>query len=240
MRWSRIGLYTLAGMVAVLLLAVLVLISVDLGMFKNRVELLVTDLLDRELRIDGELHAYVGTSIELYAENVYLANPEWADEEAFVTVGKIDVAINAWSLFKGPIEVERVDVNGARVNLETNEAGDASWIFTGLAKEPDSDVDEVEPRDRLPIFFDHAAIIDVQVSYNSPEMTEPLRFISDSLQSSFAADVFRVELTGSLNDTPLHFVKTTGPVENLFGLRERDSGVKRKHRRDNRSWFCQD
>ncbi|RLA28118.1 MAG: hypothetical protein DRQ63_04280 [Gammaproteobacteria bacterium] len=216
MRWSRIGLYTLAGTVAVLLMAVLVLISVDLGMFKSRIELLVTDLLDRELRIDGELHAYVGTSIELYAEDVYLANPEWADEEAFVTVGKIDVAIDAWSLVKGPIEIERVDVNGVRVNLETNDAGDASWIFTGLAKEPDSDVDEVASRSRLPIILDYAAISDAQVSYTSPAITEPLRFISDSLQSSFAADVFKLELTGSLNGTPLHFVKTTSPVENLL------------------------
>ncbi|MCH8073147.1 MAG: hypothetical protein IIA09_14470, partial [Proteobacteria bacterium] len=82
MRWLRIGLYALAGTVAIVLTAVAVLISIDLGMFKDRVEVLVTDLLGREFRIDGELHAHVGTSFELFAEDVYLANPEWADDEA--------------------------------------------------------------------------------------------------------------------------------------------------------------
>ena len=98
MRWSRIGLYFLGGMVAVLLLAVVILLTVDLGMFKDRVEVMVTDLLEREFRIDGEMHANLGTSIEFYAEDVFLANPEWADDEPFVTARKIDVAVDAWSL----------------------------------------------------------------------------------------------------------------------------------------------
>ncbi len=62
MRWKRIGLYVIGGMFAILLAAVVVLISVDLGMFKDRVEALVTDLLEREFRIDGELHANIGTN----------------------------------------------------------------------------------------------------------------------------------------------------------------------------------
>ena len=53
MRWSRIGLYTLGGMVTIILLVVLALVSVDFGVFKDRIEVLVTDLLDREFRIDG-------------------------------------------------------------------------------------------------------------------------------------------------------------------------------------------
>ncbi len=81
MRWLRIGLYTLAGAVAILLAAVAVLVSVDLGQFKDRIEELATNQLGRELRIDGELHVRVGTSFELYAEDVFLANPAWADDD---------------------------------------------------------------------------------------------------------------------------------------------------------------
>lgn len=203
-------------MVAVLLTAIVALISVDLGMFKNRVEVLVTDLLGREFRIDGEMHAYVGMSLELNAEDVYLANPAWADNEAFVAASKIEIAVDTWSLLKGPIEIERVDVDGVRINLEKNDAGDASWIFAGLQTESDGDVDETAPRARLPIILDYAAISDTRVSYKSPDMAAPLLFIVETLQSSFAADVFSLELTGSLNDTPLHFVQTTSPIENLL------------------------
>jgi uncharacterized protein involved in outer membrane biogenesis len=103
MRWIRIGLYFIGGTLAILLTAVVVLISVDLGVFKDRIEALVTDLLEREFRIDGELHANIGSDFVLLAEDVYLANPEWADDAAFVTVRKIDLVVDVWSLVKGPI-----------------------------------------------------------------------------------------------------------------------------------------
>ena len=160
----RIGLYTLAGVVTLLLKAVAVLVTIDLGRFKDRIEVLATDMLGRELRIDGELHAYIGASVELYAEDVFLANPAWADDEAFVTVRKIDLAVNVWSLVSGPIDVERLDIQGVRVNIEKNDASDASWIFEGLKAEPDPE--ETEPIVRLPFILEYAAINDVQVSYN--------------------------------------------------------------------------
>ena len=214
----RIGLYVLAGTFAVLLTALAVLISIDLGMFKERLELGVTDLLGREFRIDGELHAYVGSSVEVFAEDVFLANPEWANDAAFVTARKIDVAVNAWSLVNGPIDIERLEIDGVRVNVEKNTEGDASWIFAGLAKDSDSDVEEGEPIGRLPIILDYAAINDVQVSYNSPEIAKPLRFVSESLVSTIEDDILQVELTGSLNGTPLHFIKKTSPIENLLAF----------------------
>jgi len=218
MRWLRIGTYALASTVAILLTAVAVLISIDLGIFKERLEVLVTDILSRELRIDGELHAYVGSSIELFVEDVYLANPEWAHDEAFVTARKIDIAVNTWSLINGPIDIERVEIDGVRINIEKNNDGDASWIFEKLAKGSDRDPEETKPISRLPIILEYAAINDIQVSYNSPAMAKSLLFVAESLLSSIDADVLRVELTGSLNGTPLHFVKTSGPMENLLNF----------------------
>ena len=203
-------------MVSIMLLAVLVLVSVDLGMFKDRIEVLVTDLLDRELRIDGELHASVGSSIELYAEDVYLANPDWAGDDAFVVADKIDISIDLWSLLRGPIEIERVEVAGVRVNIEKNAEGDASWIFPGLETAVESDAEEVAPRAGLPAIIYRADINDARVSYDGPEMAEPLLFIADSLRSKIDADIFSVELVGSLNGTPLHFVNEISPVENLL------------------------
>ncbi|MCH8336244.1 MAG: AsmA family protein, partial [Proteobacteria bacterium] len=216
MRWLRIGLYTLAGVVTLLLTAVAVLVTIDLGRFKDRIEVLATDMLGRELRIDGELHAYIGASVELYAEDVFLANPAWADDEAFVTVRKIDIAVDVWSLVNGPVEIERLEIQGVRVNIEKNDASDASWIFEGLKAEPDPE--ETEPIGRLPFILEYAAINDVQVSYNSPAMAEPLLFIADSFLSTIDGDLLRVEVTGSLNGTPLHFQKTTGPIENLLAF----------------------
>ena len=187
-------------------------------MFKERLEREVTELLGREFRVDGELHAHVGSSIEVFAEDVFLANPEWADDEAFVTVRKIDIVVNTWSLFNGPIDFERLEIDGVRVNIEKNSEGDASWTFAGLESEPDREPIEASPTVRLPLILGYVAINDIRVSYNTTRMATPLLFVVESLRSTIDADVMRVELTGSLNGTPLHFVKTSSPMENLLNF----------------------
>ena len=212
----RKGLYVLAGTAVVLLTAVLVIVSVDFGMLKNRIELLVTEKLGREFRIDGELHAYVGTKIELYAENIYLANPDWAKDEAFVSVRKIDVVVNTWSFISGPIDIEHLEINGVRVNIEQNDQGDASWQFSGIKPEDDEPTEPEKSIALLEVVFDQAAVNDIRVSFSSPILEQPLLFVADSLVSSIGDDILRAEITGTLNGTPVHFEKTVGPVENLL------------------------
>lgn len=82
MSWLRKGIYTLAGTALILVVAVVIVISIDLGMFKERIEIMATDRLGRELRVDGVLRLRVGSRLEIYAEDVYPANPRWADNEA--------------------------------------------------------------------------------------------------------------------------------------------------------------
>jgi len=195
---------------------VLVIVSVDFGMFKDRIALFVTEKLGREFRIDGELHVYVGTKIELYAENIYLANPDWAKEEAFISVGKIDVAVNIWSFINGPIDIEHLEINGVRVNIEKNDEGDASWLFAGIKPEPDQPIDTEKSVALLPVIADQAAISDVRLSFRSPAVEQPLLFVADSLVSSIGKEFLHTEMSGTLNGTPVHFEKTVGPVENLL------------------------
>ena len=225
MRWLRIGLFSLAGLFAILLTAIAVLLTVDFGRFKDRIEVAATDFLGRELRIDGALHANIGASIEVYAEDVFLANPEWAEDEAFVTARKIDVAVDLWSLINGPIEFERIEIGGVRVNIEKNDAGDASWTFEAFAAVEDAEPVDEETVDeetvgRLPVMLDYAAITDTRISYSTPVMSQPLVFVAESLVSSIDNGNLKVVLTGSLNETPLHFEKMTGPIANLLEYRD--------------------
>jgi len=220
MRWLRISLFSLAGIFAILLTAIAVLLTVDFGRFKDRIEIAATDFLGRELRIDGALHANIGATIDVYAEQLYLANPEWAEEDAFVTAGKVDISVDLWSLINGPIEFERIQVNGVRVYIEKNDSGDASWTFEALKKAGEEVPVEKEPDGSLPVMLNYVSINDTEVSFNSPAMTKPLLFITESLVSSIDGGNLTVNLTGSLNGTPLHFEKTTGPIENLYEYKD--------------------
>jgi len=223
MRWSRIGLYSLAGLLAVLLTAFAVLLTVDFGRFKERIEVATTDFLDREFRIDGAFHAYFGSNIEVYAEGVYLANPAWADEGVFVSARRIDVAVDLWSLVGGPIKFDRLEIDGVRVHIEKNDAGDASWSFAALTVDPDEAEEEPvkeETAGRLPVLLNHTAITDTRISYRTSTMGQPLVFEAESLIAGIDGDELKVVLVGALNETPLRFEKTTKPVKNLLEYRD--------------------
>jgi hypothetical protein len=225
MRWLRISLFTIAGIVAVLLTAIAVLLTLDFGRFKDRIEIAASDFLGRELRIDGELHANIGSRIDVYAEDFYLANPEWAENEAFVTASKVDISIVTWSLMNGPIEFERIEIDGVSVYIEQNESGEASWTFDALAASSDDEiVDEALIEEvtavQLPVMLDYGSITNTEISYSSPTMKEPLVLAIDSVLSSIDGDNLNVNLTGDLNGKPIHFEKTTGPIENLLGYKD--------------------
>jgi len=220
MRWLRISLFSLAGILAILLTAIAVLLTLDFGRFKDRIEIAASDFLGREFRIDGELNANLGANIDVYAEELYLANPEWAEKDAFVMARKIDISVDLWSLINGPIEFERIEIDGVRVHIEKNESGDASWTFEALKKTGDEMPVDENPDLRLPVMLNYAAINDTQVSFNSPAMMQPLLFVAESIVSRIDDENLIVSLTGSLNGTPLHFEKTTGSIENLFEYKD--------------------
>ncbi len=228
MRYLRILIYTLGGTIAILLVAILILISIDLGMFKNRVEVWVTDLIGREFRIDGEFHLNIGSDIELYVEDLYLANPEWAGDDAFITTRKIYIVADVWSLIYGPVEIERLEIDGIRVQAERNEARETSWEFERLAVANGSAdsgffgdlANDNEFSRKLPLILATATVTDSQVSYTTPAMAMPLSFLADTLQWHIKDDVLTVDLTGSLNGMPVHATKTTSPVKNLMALED--------------------
>lgn len=65
----------------------------------------------------------------------------------FLTAGKIDVAIDLWSLLRGPVSIKHLEFNEARINLVKDVGGDAIWIFDGLRTEDD---EQSEVNGRMP------------------------------------------------------------------------------------------
>lgn len=227
MRWQRIALYLVVGISALLLTAVALLLTIDLGRFKGQIENIVTNVLGRELRVEGVLHAYLGRNIEIYAERATLANPDASIEPYFVAVDRVDVSIDAWSLIKGRLVViDRGDAEGVDVNLEMNQDGSASWRFEGLAARDKAEKKEVR-RPRLPVVLDNVDVRNSAVSFRAPRWDESLELEIDSVQATQTADSdVRIVLEGLLNDTPLSIDTTTGPVANIVDFRDVETEVK--------------
>lgn len=129
MRWRRIALWLSFGTLALLVLALAWLWTADLGVFKPQLERFVTENTGREFAIDGEFHVDLGQQTSVIAERVRFRNAEWADPADMVTVDRIEIRFNLWSLFKGPILIELIDVDGATVSLISPQTGDPNWVL---------------------------------------------------------------------------------------------------------------
>ena len=215
MRWSRVALYILAATIAVLVIAISIAFTMDFGRFKSDAEVLVSDLLDREFAIDGPLHLTLGRSVELTAEDVRLAGTEWSAEVNIASVRRIEVSVNTWSLLRWPIKIESLVVDGARINLEHNDAGENNWTFFEPGDAPEDEIMS-DQRPRLPVLADNVSISDIALVYNNPDRPRPFQFSATTIEENIADNGYvELRLDGELNDTPVGLTVSAGTVDDL-------------------------
>jgi hypothetical protein len=221
MRYLRIAMYALLGITAILVVAVIVVLTIDLGRFKPNVENLVSDLTGREFAIEGTFEPSLGRQIHLVAEDVKLAATDWSEYKELVSVRRIEVTVDTWSLISGPIRVETVVADGLRVHLEKNDDGVNNWTFPGGADDIEEPTEEEETRPTLPVLVDQASITDIRLTYDSPARPRPLDFVATELtEEILESDDLRIALTGALNETAITLESIVGTATNLLDFRD--------------------
>lgn len=76
MIWARRILITVSVVVAIFALAVVLLVTIDLGRFKGNVENYVGEKSGRQLVIAGTFQPSIGRTVDLVAEDVTLSNAD--------------------------------------------------------------------------------------------------------------------------------------------------------------------
>jgi len=221
MRWTRLPLYFVVAITALLAITVSIALIVDLGRFKGKAEVFVSDLLNRELSIDGPLHLTLGRSIELSAEDVHLAGTDWSADADIVFIDRIEASLNTWSLISGPIMIESLVVDGVRINLEHNENGENNWTF--FAANNAAEAEESDVRPQLPVLSDNSNISDLKLVYDNPKRPRPFQFSGSSIEEKID-DKGHVQLAldGQINETPVALNVSAGRVQDLIDYRDVD------------------
>ena len=221
MRWARIALYSLLGTVAVLAICLAVILNLDFGRFQGYLEETVTEALDREFEIEGDLVVEIDLSrIRIVASEVRVAGSDWGAAPDLARIGRLETQVDTLSLLNWPIRIESLNVERIRVDLEQDGAGVGNWEFFGPEEEfiPEEDVES--PGD-LPLIVESARIIDVALAYNNPERPRPLRFTASQLTvDRDEADYLDLNLAALLNETPIVFDARAGQVADLVRYRD--------------------
>ena len=95
---TRIGV-----VLAVVLIAIFLYLRLaDLSSYRSNIEAAVTAATGREFIIAGEFEPQIFPSPALIAEDITLANADWASDTPFVSIGHLSVTVDLWSLIAGP------------------------------------------------------------------------------------------------------------------------------------------
>jgi uncharacterized protein involved in outer membrane biogenesis len=130
-RWHRITIGTALGIVVLLGLA---LVAAHVLVNPEKIKALAREKAQaawsRDLSIGGlEMSFFPLPSIE--ARDVAFANPAWASERELLRADRISAHLALLPLLSGDVKLRSLDVEGARLVLETSKDGQGTWELSG-------------------------------------------------------------------------------------------------------------
>ena len=202
-----------AGIVlAVLLLIVIALwvfiATLDLEGQRARIENLASQILARDVRIDGPMHLSGSVFPRVSIENAHIANPDWATQPDFLVVNRLEVEISLLALLRNRFVIRDIELTGATVHLQRGPDKSATWDFRSGTKRKSSSVAMPD------IIALHAK--NVLILYY-PSDRRPVEIGIDELQSSLVRDEpAELRIKGAIRDFPLSIELQGGTLAELF------------------------
>ncbi len=217
MRWKRI-----VGIAAVLLIAMIVtayfiLSTYDYNKFKPRIAKVVEDATGRELTLAGDIDLEVGLSPTLVVEDVSFQNAAWGSRPELAKLKRFEIQITLLPLILKRIAVKRIILVSPDILIETDSSGKSNLDFKteegGESQEPKDKKNARFPR----VALRQALIENSRITFKDGTSAKTHVFNGQTFRSTSEAydSPLRVEFKGALNDIPLAFAGTLGPIHAL-------------------------
>ncbi len=131
MRALRIGLWSLLGLVVLVVVGVGIAVATfNPDRFKPEIIAAAQRATGRELTLQGAIHLGFSLQPTLTVEGVSLANPPGFSRPQMATVKELDLKLALWPLLSKKVEITRLDLMQPDILLERNAKGQPNWQFT--------------------------------------------------------------------------------------------------------------
>ena len=146
MRAVKIAAYVAAGLVGLVIVALLLIVLfVDPNDYRDDIERIVEQKTGRELALDGELKLSVFPWLALETGPASLGEAPGFGDEPFVSIQGARVSARLLPLLRGKLEVGTVRLSGARIRLITDEQGRTNWSDLGSQDEAQAPTGDTTP-----------------------------------------------------------------------------------------------
>ena len=178
---SRRHIHTVASSLLALtstLLGVLILAYIVLNLTKGRFlkgtfEHYASKYAERDVRVGGDFQLYLDPDIRFVAEDLSVANPNWAVERRLFTARRIDTEISIWKLIGGEHRIRYLNLDGSRVGAEIDQAGRNTWTFAGNKPLAMPAIDRAAITGSTLRFIDVRQRADIRIRFGDVAATNP-------------------------------------------------------------------
>jgi len=195
LRLRRLAFWSGFGLLALIVFVISWLLLADLGSFKPQIERWASEKTGRQVSINGELHMNLARHSSVVAEDIHMSNAAWAEHAEMISIGRVEVRLDLRSVFSGPIIVELIDLDDAKLLLARPDDGDPNWTL------PKQEAEQQEEHpEKKGILFEQIDIDRVQLTYSSPQRAKPIDLHIEQFSQVHREDDFLdVSFSGTLN-----------------------------------------
>ena len=183
-RWS------LAGIAALLVLAIVALAVVPWNFLKVPITSRVESATGRKLEIRGDISPGLFPRPHLELQQLALANPDWASAPDMLTVDRLEVTPSLTELLQGNLVLDEISLSEPVLRLEGQRSGAGNWRLPALGTSDEAGPGgggkaaegSGEPNDSAPVPFPSLSISGGEVRYRPPGAEQPWVLSLDSVQ----------------------------------------------------------
>lgn len=197
-RWSGIVVVTL------IILPATTLLFLDVNIYRNQLESLVTKAFDRPVIFDGDMSLALSFRPRVKVARVRIANPDWASRPYIAEARRLNIQVALIPLLRGEWKFLRLDFEEADVLLERGPEGANNWTFRNNRK----------PRE----FADIESLLlrDSSIRYRTAD-GRIYQFAVSQAKAAATVDLgIRFEAAGSYRNTPFTLSFHGGTLAEFF------------------------
>jgi uncharacterized protein involved in outer membrane biogenesis len=153
----KLLIWLLAGISALLVVLVSLLVFIDANLYRTRIEQHVSTAFGRKVVLEGPLNLEPSLTPRFTVNGLKITNPDWASRPFLATVDKFDIRVSLLPLLRGRLEIVSLEFRGVDLLLEKTTDGTNNFTF-GASGEPAA----------LPT-IEHMSLYDAAIAYAAPE-----------------------------------------------------------------------
>lgn len=129
MRVRKIIGWSAFALVAVIAVLLVILLLVDVTVYRGPLQAGVSELLGRPVKLEGEMSLTPSLWPTIVVEEVHIANPEWASRPNFASAERLEFQVALLPLILGDLRILSLALDGVDILLEGRPDGTNNWTF---------------------------------------------------------------------------------------------------------------